>query len=79
MSGYAHVRNGSSATKLGWPCHVRYSPDSDRTADIDGGPVRAKPGSRNIPRSPRRRGANHSSWIASERGSPWRSSESLAT
>jgi hypothetical protein len=20
---------GSSATKLGWPCHVRYSPDSD--------------------------------------------------
>jgi hypothetical protein len=35
---------GPIATKLAGPCDVRYSPDSDRTADITGGPVRAKTG-----------------------------------
>jgi hypothetical protein len=45
MSGYAHVRNGSNAAKMGCPGHVRFTPVSDRTADIDGGPVRATIGS----------------------------------
>jgi len=34
-------RFGSFSTKLVGPSYVRYSPDSDRTADITGGPVRA--------------------------------------
>jgi hypothetical protein len=29
------------ATKLGCPRHIRFTPVSDRTADIAGGPVRA--------------------------------------
>jgi hypothetical protein len=32
---------GSIATEMGCPRNVRYAPDSDRTADIAGGPVRA--------------------------------------
>jgi len=46
----------SISTELGCPRHVRVAPDSDRTADIAGGPVRARFGSREphsttIPRS----------------------------
>jgi hypothetical protein len=37
----ANVASGSFATKLGRPCRVRFTPDSDRTADITDGPVRA--------------------------------------
>jgi len=33
------------ATELGYPHDVRFTPDSDRIADISGGPVRAKNGS----------------------------------
>jgi hypothetical protein len=33
-----NVSEGSISTKLGCPRHVRFSPDSDRTADIAGGP-----------------------------------------
>src|SRR5436305_11627287 len=31
---------------MGCPCHVRFAPDSDRIADIAGGPVPARIGSR---------------------------------
>jgi hypothetical protein len=31
------------------PSHVRYSPDSDRTADITGGPFRASIGNTHTP------------------------------
>ena len=34
-------RSGSISTKLGCPGHVRFPSDSDQTADIAGGPVRA--------------------------------------
>ena len=37
---------GSIATEMGCPCQYRFSPDSDRTADITGGPVRANNRSR---------------------------------
>jgi hypothetical protein len=37
----AHFRFGSFSTELGRLRHVRYAPDSDRTADMAGGPVRA--------------------------------------
>jgi hypothetical protein len=47
---------GSIATEMTRACHVRFTPDSDRTADIAGGPVRANFGSRLfLIRSPRRR------------------------
>src|SRR6266436_3981761 len=36
---------GSFATELGVPRHVRFTPVSDRIADIAGGPFRAKSGS----------------------------------
>src|SRR6476646_12224462 len=35
------LRPGSFSTKMACPCHVRFTPDSVRTADIAGGPVRA--------------------------------------
>ena len=41
----AHVRVGSFATELGYSRHVRFPPESDRTAGIAGGPVRAIGGS----------------------------------
>ena len=41
----AYVADGSFSTKLGCPRHVRFTPDSDRTADIAGGPFRANFGS----------------------------------
>jgi hypothetical protein len=34
-------RFGSIATEMGCPRDVRFLPDSDQTADIAGGPVRA--------------------------------------
>jgi hypothetical protein len=34
----SEVRSGSISTKLGYPGDVRFSPDSDRTADTAGGP-----------------------------------------
>jgi hypothetical protein len=37
---------GSFPTKMGCPRHVRSTPDSDQTADIAGGPVRASDGHR---------------------------------
>jgi len=40
-----HVWVGSISTKQGSPSHVRFPLDSDRTADIAVGPVRAKTGS----------------------------------
>ena len=36
------VHHGSISTKMAGPPHVRFSPVSDRTADIAGGPFRAK-------------------------------------
>jgi hypothetical protein len=42
MSGYAHVRNGSIATEMGSPHDVRFTPVSDRIADIAGGPFGAR-------------------------------------
>ncbi len=39
-----NVRDGSISTELGCPRHVRFPPDSDLTADIAGGPVRANSG-----------------------------------
>src|SRR5258708_6833422 len=36
------VADGSFATKLDRPRHVRFPPVSDRTADIAGGPFRAR-------------------------------------
>jgi hypothetical protein len=41
VSVVTNVCFGSFATKLDRPRHVRFPPDSDRTADIAGGPVRA--------------------------------------
>jgi hypothetical protein len=38
------VCSGSKATEMGFPGDVRFSPVSDRLADIAGGPVRAKGG-----------------------------------
>jgi hypothetical protein len=32
----AEVRSGSNSTKLGYPRDVRFTPDSDQTADIAG-------------------------------------------
>jgi len=43
-SEVADVQDWSFATELGCPRHVRFPPDSDRIADIAGGPFRAKPG-----------------------------------
>src|SRR5450759_4576424 len=40
--------NGSISTELGYPRHVRFTPDSDRRTDIAGGPFRAKCGSRGL-------------------------------
>jgi hypothetical protein len=37
-------RDGSFSTEMDSPCHVRSSSDSDRTADITGGPFRATSG-----------------------------------
>jgi hypothetical protein len=48
------VRSGSFSTELGCLRHVRYSPDSDRIADIAGGPVRAKERTRSRGRGWRR-------------------------
>ena len=42
----ADFRDGSISTKMADPPHVRSHPDSDQTADIAGGRLRAKPGSR---------------------------------
>ena len=39
--GSPHVACGSFATEMGIPRDVRFIPDSDRTADIIGGPVGA--------------------------------------
>src|SRR5260370_24171574 len=47
-----NVRDGSISTELGCPRHVRFPPDSDLTADIAGGPVRATTG----PIAPRQTG-----------------------
>ena len=41
MCGYAHVRNGSIATKIDHSGHFRLSPSNGNTADIVVGPVRA--------------------------------------
>jgi hypothetical protein len=40
----ADDRCGSFSTELGCPRHVRFTPDSDRTADVVGGPLRARLG-----------------------------------
>jgi hypothetical protein len=37
---------GSFSTKFGYPCDVRFPPDSDQTADLARSPKGAKPGSR---------------------------------
>jgi hypothetical protein len=47
----SHVRSGSISTKLDYPGDVRFSPDSDRTADIVVGPVRANSRSSWLPDS----------------------------
>jgi hypothetical protein len=41
MVSVPKVRCGSIATEMGSPPHVCFPPDSDPTADIAGGPVRA--------------------------------------
>ena len=38
------VRSGSNATEMGSQRHVWFTPDSDQTADMASGPVRAKTG-----------------------------------
>jgi hypothetical protein len=37
----ANVAYGSNATEMGCPRDVRFPPDSDQTADMASGPVRA--------------------------------------
>jgi hypothetical protein len=44
MNIFTPGQNGSFATEI--PCHVRFHPDSYQTADIAGGPFRAKGGRR---------------------------------
>src|SRR5450759_3582288 len=44
-NGLPDVAYGSIATEIGSPRHVRSPSDSDQTADVAGGPVRAKGGS----------------------------------
>src|ERR1700686_151906 len=46
------TRLGSNTTELGYPLDVRFTPGSDRTADMAGGTVRAKirPQAANSPR-----------------------------
>jgi hypothetical protein len=39
-----HISTLPFSTELGGPRHVRFPPDSDRTADIAGGPFRAMNG-----------------------------------
>jgi len=46
VAGIGKVRLGSFATELGCPRHVRFTPVSDRAADIARGPFRAKTWSR---------------------------------
>ena len=41
-SCWSEVSFGSITTEIGFPRHVRFPQDSDQTADIAGGPVRAK-------------------------------------
>jgi hypothetical protein len=36
-----NVSSGSFSTEMAYPCHVCFSPDSDHSADIWGGPFRA--------------------------------------
>jgi hypothetical protein len=43
--GHRPFAHGLISTKLGCPRHVRFPPDSDRTADIAGGPFGATTGS----------------------------------
>jgi len=43
----ADVRCGSLSTKSSLSGHVRFTPSSDRAADIDGGPVRIR--TRHVP------------------------------
>jgi len=46
ITGPSHQTSemGSFSTEFGYPPDVRFTPDSDRTADIAGGPVRANSG-----------------------------------
>src|ERR1700694_236730 len=47
LSEGGSVRCGSFSTELGCARHVRFPPDSDRAADVAGGPVRANRRHRN--------------------------------
>jgi hypothetical protein len=74
----ADVRLGSNAEVGARNSHVRFPPDSDQTADIAGGPFRARSRSHNRARAPERLPKHHSP-MGRSRGALKRSNTAIST